>query len=51
MVLNHSCVHGWMHVRVIIFSLVRFFYKKNNQTEIKKTETGSNQPVSVQFGF
>jgi hypothetical protein len=32
------------------------FIKKNNQTEIifflkKKTETGSNRPVSVRFGF
>jgi hypothetical protein len=33
------------------FSLI--FIKKNNQTEIKKkkTETGSNRPVSVRFGF
>jgi putative methionine-R-sulfoxide reductase with GAF domain len=23
------------------------FYKKNNQTKLKKTETGSNPPVSV----
>jgi hypothetical protein len=35
---------------------VRFgsvFIKKNNQTEFKKkkTETGSNRPVSVRFGF
>ena len=36
---------------------VRFsFYKKNNQTEFffknqNRTETGSNRPVSVQFGF
>jgi hypothetical protein len=37
---------------------VRFgsvFIKKNNQTEFflkkKKTETGSNRPVSVLFGF
>jgi hypothetical protein len=29
-----------------------FIKKKNNQTEIKKkTETGSNRPVSVRFGF
>jgi hypothetical protein len=30
------------------------FFKKNNHTEIflkKKTETGSNRPVSVRFGF
>ena len=30
------------------------FIKKSNQTEIfflKKTETGSNRPVSVRFGF
>jgi hypothetical protein len=40
---------------VIIFSSVRFLSKKSNQTEIiffwKKTETGSNRPVSVWFGF
>jgi hypothetical protein len=42
MVLNHSCLHGWMHVGVIIFCSV--------QTEIfliKKTETGSNRFGSV----
>jgi len=35
------------------FSVLFGFIKKNNQTEIflKKTETGSNQPVSVWFGF
>ena len=30
------------------------FFKKNNHTEIfffKKTETGSNRPLSVRFGF
>jgi hypothetical protein len=38
---------------VIIFCSVRFLLKKNNETEIfflKKTETGSNRPVSVRFG-
>jgi hypothetical protein len=38
---------------VIIFGSVRFLLKKNNQTKIfffeKKTETGSNRPVSVRF--
>jgi hypothetical protein len=30
-----------------------FYQKTNNQTEffLKKTETGSNRPVSVRFGF
>ena len=36
-----------------LFGLI--FIKKNNQTELfflkKKTETGSNRPVSVRFGF
>jgi hypothetical protein len=43
---------------VIIFGLVLFLSKKSNQTKkiLKKpksvpTETGSNQPVSVQLGF
>jgi hypothetical protein len=39
---------------VIIFGSVRFLSKKSNQTEIffyKKTETGSNRPVSVRFGL
>jgi hypothetical protein len=38
---------------VIIFGSVRFLSKKNNQTEffLKKTETRSNWPVSVWFGF
>jgi hypothetical protein len=38
---------------MIIFSCVRFLFKKNNQIKIKKkkTETGSNRPVSVWFGF
>ena len=37
---------------MIIFSSVRF-YQKNNQTEFlkKKTETGSNRPILVRFGF
>jgi len=30
---------------------VQFLSKKNNQTELKKTETGSNRPVSVRIGF
>ena len=38
------------------FQFSSVFIKKNNQTEIiflkkKKTETGSNRPVSVRFGF
>ena len=38
---------GWL------FSVWFGFYKKNNQTEIKKnrTETGSNRPVLVRFVF
>jgi hypothetical protein len=38
---------------VIIFGSVRFLSKKSNQTKffLKKNETGSNQPVSVRFGF
>jgi len=38
---------------VIIFGSVRFLSKKNKQTEffLKKTETGSNRPGSVRFGF
>jgi hypothetical protein len=37
----------------MIFDSVQFLSKKNNQTEFKKkkTETSSNQPVSVRFGF
>ena len=38
-----------------LFSVWFDFYQKSNQTEIfffeKKTETGSNRPVSVRFGF
>jgi len=34
---------------VIIFGSV--LSKKSNQTDLKKTETGSNRPVSVRFGF
>jgi len=38
------CILGWS------FSVRFGFYKKNNQTKIKKkTETGSNWPVSVWF--
>jgi hypothetical protein len=35
------------------FQFGSVFIKKNNQIEIfkKKTETGSNRPISVQFGF
>jgi hypothetical protein len=48
-----------LYLGVIIFGSVRFgIYKKSNQTDLKKTkpyrnrtETGSNQPVSVRFGF
>jgi hypothetical protein len=38
---------------VIIFDLIWFLSKTNNQTELKKkqTETGSNQRVSVRFIF
>jgi hypothetical protein len=35
--------------RVDYFRFDLVFIKKNNQTEIKKTETGSNRPVSVRF--
>jgi hypothetical protein len=36
-------------LEVIIFGSVRFLLKKNNQTNffLKKTKTGSNQPVLV----
>ena len=37
---------------MIIFSSIRFLSKESNQTEFKKkTKTGSNRLVSVQFGF
>jgi len=38
---------------VIIFGSVRFLSKKVTKSKffLKKTETGSNQPVSVRFGF
>jgi hypothetical protein len=43
-------------VEVIIFDSVRFLLKKKKKVSKpklfkKKTETGSNRPVSVQFGF
>jgi hypothetical protein len=43
----------WFLIGVIIFGLVQFLSKTNNQTEIKKKKTGtrSNRPVSVRFGF
>jgi hypothetical protein len=41
-------------IRSDYFRFSSVFIKKNNQTEIfffeKKTETGSNRPVSVRFG-
>jgi hypothetical protein len=41
---------GSMLVAVIIFYLVRFLLKKIiKPIFFKKTETGSNRPVSVQF--
>ena len=46
MVLNHSCLHGWMHVGVIIFCSVRFLSEKNKQTEIffkKKPKPNRNR--------
>jgi hypothetical protein len=42
---------------MIIFDSVRFIYKKSNKTEFflkknrNRTETGSNRPVLVRFGF
>jgi hypothetical protein len=41
-------------VGVIIFDSIQFLSGKKNQTEnfiFFKTETGSNRPVSVRFGF
>jgi hypothetical protein len=40
-------------IRGDYFQFGSVFIKNNNQTEIlkKKTETGSNRPVSVRFGF
>jgi hypothetical protein len=42
-------------VGVIIFGSVRFLPIKTNQTELffkkKTTETESNRPLSVRFGF
>ena len=46
-----------IHILIIRGDHFRFgsvFIKKSNQTEyffLKKTETGSNRPVSVRFGF
>ena len=43
-----------MAVGVIIFDSIQFLSEKKNQTEnfiFFKTETGSNRPVSVRFGF
>jgi len=37
---------------LIIFDLVRFLYKKIIKLKFKKkTETGSNWPISIRFGF
>jgi len=38
---------------VIIFGSIRFLSKKSKQTEFKKkkTETGSNRPGLIRFGF
>jgi hypothetical protein len=40
-------------IRIDYFQFGSVFIKKNNQIEIfkKKTETGSNRPISVKFGF
>ena len=40
-------------IRSDYFQFGSVFIKKNNQIEIfkKKTETGSNQLISVKFGF
>ena len=40
-------------IRSDYFQFGSVFIKKNNQIEIfkKKTETGSNRPISVKFGF
>jgi hypothetical protein len=39
-------------VELVIFGSVRFLSKNSNQTDFKKkTETGSNRPVLVRFGF
>jgi len=40
-------------IEVIIFGSVRFLSKKITKLNFlkKKTETGSNRPVSVRFGF
>jgi hypothetical protein len=47
-----GCASFGYLVGVIIFYSVRFLLKKNNQIEFKKkTETGSNRPVSVRFDF
>jgi len=35
----------------VIFFVWFGFYKKSNQTDLKKTKIGSNRPVSVRFGF
>jgi hypothetical protein len=45
-----SC--GFVFTRGDYFRFGLVFIQKNNQTEFKKkTETGSNRPVSVRFGF
>jgi hypothetical protein len=43
---KRSHVHG-----VIIFYLIWFLYKKKIWNFFFKTETGSNRPVSILFGF
>ena len=51
--LNNFMVCLYFLLEVIIFSSVWFLYKKKvTKPEFKKkTETGSNPPVSVRFGF
>ena len=50
-----NLINAWcVVVEVIIFSSVRFLSKKSNQNWfffLKKTETGSNKPVLVWFGY
>jgi hypothetical protein len=41
----------YLTIKGVHFRFGSVFIKKSNQTELKKTETGSNRPVSVRFGF
>ena len=57
--LNLRNCFNWFLVGVIIFSSVRFLSKKITKLKLfflkkknrNRTETGSNRPVSVRFGF